>query len=238
MMDYITTFFASFLIVGLMYFILYNAISTVNYKRKALGFFIFGFIIFLGTLAGFIYDLKRDSYMDIKYFIFPSMNLLFMLAFEIIFLVSGNKYHHSFTNFKNANEGKVSQYLYVLIRWEDQYLLVKEMVKEKKEVLRAKYKGIKVKFEKNIIFHDEMITKFIEDYNLKTSSVKLAGKVKVNGKKTQEIYCYNLVVFEKSFKNLILSPIDKYEILKCYMDEEDKKIILNMLVNKDFEITV
>ncbi len=229
---------SSFLVVGLIYFILNNAVSTSNYKVKGLAFIITGVIIFIATLIGFLYDLKMGKYMDFEYFIFPIMNILQMSIYTIYFFTSSKKYHHKIGNYKNRIDTKVHKYLYVLISFDNDLYLDRDIIKSKfkNEIPKTKYKGLKIKFDKGVYFHDEMITKFIEETGLKTYSVNLVGQADIQGKKYQEVFCYNVVVFEKTPFLDTLSKVSKYDIMNCDMEDNDKKIILNMLVSKNFEI--
>ena len=53
-------FLAALVMVGFVYFILLRAISTKNYKRKALYILIGGMVLFLFFVGGLIYDIINE----------------------------------------------------------------------------------------------------------------------------------------------------------------------------------
>ncbi|MFA5543682.1 MAG: hypothetical protein WDA47_07875 [Bacilli bacterium] len=211
---------ASVLVLGLLYFILYNAINNSNYMRKGIIFLAFGLIIFGITLSGVLYDLNKGAVLSLRYLAFPLINLVFLLIFSIYFFSSAKKYNHSLRKFKKTTTRNINNYLYVVIRYEDFYLLDG----------KDKLKGVVIKFDKDVSFHDEMINRFIAITKTSVADKKYVGKVVVDNKVESIYYCYKIEILNISDSLSVLSQVNKFDIYQKPMLDFDKEIILRMLI--------
>ena len=222
-------FISSFLIIGLIFFIIGNAITTSNYKRKALIYSIAGLILLIGSFIGYLYDvfelgMERFS---LKYFIFPISIFVVTIAYTITNLIRAKKVNHHLRGYRHQQNNDLEQSLYIVFRIDDNYLLVEE---------EDKYRGYLFKFPRNIFFRDEALNLVLEKLGLTKISSKLVGKVNFNNKKKKIIYyCYNVLVtttdIHKGFK-----VIDKMGILQIEADQFDKELILKIIINDEFNI--
>lgn len=218
----IYSFITSILVIGLLYFILYNAVNNSNYMKKGLIFLGFGMIIVGVSIAGVMYDLNKGITITLKYLAFPITNLVFLVIFSIYFFTSAAKFNHKIRSFKKVSNDKVIDYLYLVFRYEDFYLL------DGKDNLR----GVVIKFDKNISFHDEMLNKFLSSTNTKIIDKKFVGKVMISKKRESIYYCYKLEALELSDLLRSLSQVNKFEIYQKPMHDFDKEVILKMLISK------
>lgn len=226
-MEYIKSVGSSILVLGLIFFIFNRAIETSNYKRKAYYNLIFGIFILLILIAGFIYDLTKYSInqLPLTYFSFPSVLILLTTYQFISNFVKANKYHHNFSTFKN-NIPKEVNYLYILYKYEDFFLLSK---------IESNYTGNITKFDKKVFFHDEMIDILIKRFNLDVFSKELIGTLRQNDKRNTNYYCY-LIELNKLNGVESLNQINKYDITKIDMLPFDKNLIFRILVKDKFDI--
>lgn len=218
----IYSFIASVLIVGLLYFILYNAVNNSNYMKKGIIFLVFGLIIFGATLAGIISDADKGTALSLRYLAFPIVNLMYLVIFSIYNFSCAFKYRHKLVHFTKVKNTKLVNYLYLVFRYEDFYLLDG---KENK-------KGFIIKFDKDTSYHDEMIEKFIKDTNISIYDKKYVGKVIKNDKLESTYYCYRIEVLELSNFLNSLEQVNKFEIYQQPMLDFDKEVILKMLISK------
>lgn len=220
-----------FLVSGLIYFIINNALRTANYKRKAFIFLSTGVVLLMGmTIAHFVYRYRSGvTIFDLHYFAFPIAVIILTLITVTFNLIKAKKYNHHFR--KNINRNKnLENFLYIIYKYEDNYYL---------DFKNDLYSGDIVKFERNIFFHDQMINRRIEKLKLNPKRLDLIGKVKGRNKRKQYIfYCY---LVELKNDTMILERFKKIDMFAIQMVKAldfHKNIILRIIIKENFEIEV
>ena len=199
-MEKISLLGASFVVAGLIYFIFHNALKTANFKRRALFFLIFGLVLVLGVGFGIYNDYKAGlvKKLTINYFAFPLTILLFAFIFPLVNFLKAKRFNHHIRGFKSQVDNSRTEYLYILYKYKDHYLLE----------LDNEYKGITIKFDKKVYFHDEMIKEFLSKEEMEVLKHRFCGTISTTQKKKKSIYyCYEIEI--KSLNN----ELRKYEAI-------------------------
>ncbi len=233
-------FGAALIMFGFIYFILIRAINTKNYKRKSIYMFISGMILVLFFIGGIIYDIITGNFnyykTKIDYFVFLIIAILYVSFFSIFYYIKGRKMKQKFNS--NFNKKKATptikdkkEYVYIILKYNNDFLLVKDNDANL-------YKGIVLKFTHTDFFHDEIIKKYINDYNLNVLSYQFIGKAKKVLKKDNIYYCYKIILNEIPDIKNNFEIVDGVKLIDLPMQDDDKKIIYNSVVNDNFEITL
>lgn len=228
-MDVISILGASFVVAGLLFFIFNNAIKTANFKKRALYFFIFGLLLVAAVFFGIFKDYKAGllNKTTFGYFAFPITIFSFFILFTVINLIKAKKYNHRFMGFKSQTDKSKVEYLYVLYKYKDNYLLEFD----------SEYKGIIIKFEHKVYFHDEMIKKLLNKEDMDIIKHKFCGTITTKQKRrTATYYCYEIELASLNDELRKYEIVNKFDIVKINMSTFHKNIILRMLINKEFNI--
>jgi hypothetical protein len=227
--DLIIKFISSSLIIGLIFFIIGNAITTSNYKRRALIYAIVGAVLLLGSFIGYLYDvyeLEMGKF-SLEYFLFPISIFVIAASYTISNLIRAKKVNHHLRGYRHQQNNDLEQSLYIVFRMDNNYLFLEE---------EDKYRGYLFKFPKNVFFHDEALNLVLEKLNFKKVSSKLVGKVNFTRKKKTFIYyCYNVSVSFADVPNGF-KAVDKLGVLQIEADQLDKELILKTIINEEFNI--
>lgn len=226
-MDILLSVVSAILVVGLIFFMTKNAIKSSNYKKKALVYFLVGFVLLLGCLGAYIYDLKVNEGIKVSdYYIFPGTIIVYMVLTVTVCLVKAGKYNHHFRKYRHMQSNDLDQFVYILFKNKDNYFLKEE---------DGKYKGDIIKYYRGVFFHDEMINKYIEKLSLNINSFKYIGEVnkKVKSKK-QQYFCYLINIDELEIDKF--KKIDFYSIADISAESFDKQVILRIVIGNEFKI--
>ncbi len=234
-------FGGAILLIGFFYFLAIRAISTKNYKRKSLYLFIFGLVIFLFFIGGIIYDIIKGldlSEVYLGYYAFPIIAFVYMVSSSLYYYIKGRNLKQKFKSNSVKQNSKPTikdkkEFLYIILKHEGNFLLVKEV--EKEDTI---YKGITIKFPHNEFFHDELVKEYIVNNNLDVISYSQVGKATKHDKKDNIYYCYKLLLNSIPLKITDLVEIDSYKLVSLNMNEADKKIIYTSVVENNFDITL
>lgn len=212
---------------GLIFFIINNAFSTSNYKRKALVFFLTGFILLIGMMIGYIIDrynhLKDYTFKDFAFAIDVFMVTSILV---IVNVYKGNKYHHHLGGYKKTSNPQ-NNYLYIVYQYKDHYYLA---------IDKENYCGDMVRFARNVYFHDQMMNLYLEKSQLKAKLVKYVGRLFATEKHKDYIfYCY-FVEVESDEHLERFHRVDKLEVQNIKTLNFHKNIILRILIKEEFDI--
>ena len=229
MLDIVKSIGSAILIASLLFFIFSNAIGLSNYKRRAVGYLIFGMALLTILLFGLFDEYKNISLKVVpkQSFIFPGVVFVMTLTLTVYSFVMARKYNHNFKTFRRQSP-REELYLYLVYKYEDVFLLEKN---------NDKYLGDLIPFDKKILFHDEMISRFIDQQKLNINKAKFIGKLQINSKKKKIYYCYlidvyNLLGLDEKYQ------VNKYDLPQIEMDEFHKKIVLRIGLQENFDIRI
>ena len=240
-MQTLRSFGAAILIIGFIYFILIRAIETRNYKRKSLYIFISGLPIFILFIIGVFLDGNNpapypNGKYDLAYYAFLITSFVFLVFFTLFYFIKGyklkQKFKSSFTKMKQVPTIKnKKEYLYIIIKYENSFVLQKE-TKDEKEL----YRGIFIKFPHNEFFHDELVKSYIYNKKLDIASYKYIGKAIKKEKQDHIFYCYRILLNSVPIDFNNYEIVDSYKLLSVNLSDMDKKILFTSVVNEDFDI--
>lgn len=222
-LEIIRALVASLFICALLFFIFNNAVNTANFKRKGLYNIIFGIVFNVGFLIGYLYDRSHNIAIS-KVYIFPLVFDVLLIILVIINLVKAKKYNHSFK--ANINKSPNEQNFLYLV-----YQNGNDLFLERKQ---EGYGGKIIPFERKVLFYDEMLEKYFEKQKMTIKKAHMMGRYRIIKKKHNIYFCYLIDVDNKEVLNF--TKLSKYDIINVEMNDFDKKIILNMLLNKEFDI--
>lgn len=212
------------LIMGLIYFIFNNALGRMKYKIKSIIILVFGIALAIGFYFAYRYDLIHEMYADKEdYFIYVIINIVYSLCFFIYYILIKNPYAMKFSH-KTTSKVYYKDYLYIVFKHEDNYLLTK-----KKEM----YSGLNFPI-KRTEFHDDVISKIINEAKISNYQIEKIGTYKMTLKK--EIHTIYLIDL---FENIIYKDfiqINKKEIMNLPMDNFDKEIIFRIIIGESINI--
>lgn len=234
-------FLAALVMVGFVYFILLRAISTKNYKRKALYILISGMVLFLFFVGGLIYDIINELIIfkdaPFYYFAFLVVSLAFVIFFPLYYYIKGvksrqrliTKFIKKQTSIPEHKDKK--EMLYLILNYNGNILLKK--TNEKEEEI---YNTIIVKFGSTDFFHDEFVNKVIYKLGLNVSNQTFIGTATKAGKKDEVYYCYSITVEEITKEIESFIEISKFDLLNVNLNDIDKSIIYTSIIESNFNI--
>lgn len=228
-MDVLPIIGASFVVAGLLFFIFYNAVRTANFLRRAIFFAIFGIVLLIGLSIGIIKDYNNGLIpkFTLSYFTFPLVILIFTLFFIIYYLVNAKRYHHQLRSFKHRAKKTNNEYLYLIYKYEDCYLLEIDDV----------YRGIIVRFDKDVYFRDDMIERVVATNKLDVKRTRYCGTVNsMEKKKRVTYYCYEIEVNSLNSTLENYKQINRLKMPSLFTNTFHKNIIFRMLLNEQFNI--
>jgi hypothetical protein len=215
---------ASVLGIGLFYFILNRALSSLRHKTRGLINLIVGLIMTGGFVWAFISDYQGGNIFEYPtHLFFIGASLLFSLSISLYLLL----YRVAlFSKNKTTSKSYFQEYLYVIGRsGQDLYLF------EDKQ----KYHGLLLKLKKTD-FHDEVIRNFERKNNLSVIKEEEIVRGKITFPKQKKIYhCYMFTIKEGN----LLSKAKLVPGLKLGefpIDDFDKEIILRLMLKEPFDI--
>ncbi|HHU55604.1 MAG TPA: hypothetical protein GXZ48_02785 [Acholeplasmataceae bacterium] len=228
MFDILIDIGKSLAVTVLIFFIINNAFSTHNYKRKALIFFLTGLILLLGMFIAHLFDRFVLDYkiFPARYFAFPIAVLIVTIFLVSINLYRGNKYHHKLKGYERQVNNE-ENYLYVLYQYKDYYYLYKN---------NDTLSGDVVKFSRNIYFHDQMINVRINQLKLNPKAVNYIGKFSASEKQKDFVFFCYLVELNNDDHLEKFIKVDMYEIQNLKTLDFHKNIILRILIKEEFDI--
>ena len=232
---------AAFVIISFIYFIFIQAINTKNYIRKSLYLFIAGFVVVLLFISARIIDINNKypypyGKFDINYYSFLIISIAYNIIIPTIYYIKGYKRKQKFkSNFKKTTPKPTVKekrnFLYIIIRNENDFLLNKKTIEEKDF-----YSGIIIKFPHSEFFHDEIIRDFINQYEIDYSTYKCIGKVTKPGKVDELYYCYKIIINEKTNKISHLENINSFELMNKNINDFDKTILFISIIEDQSDI--
>ena len=228
-MDLFLLIGASFIVTGLIFFIFHNAIKTANYKRRSICFLILGLCLMIAIALGIYKDFRDGKLLKVTftYIVFPLSVVIMTIIFTVSNLVNAKRYHHSLHKFKNLTNSSRQEYLYVVYKFKDDYLLTHE----------SNYQGLLYKFDHNVYFHDEMINKVITKNAIDVENKRFCGTVSKKLKKKQIVYyCYEITINVINEFLAKYERVNKFDIPKLDIDPFHKNIIFRILINEQFKI--
>lgn len=229
-MDLMLEIGASFVVTGLMFFIFHNAIKTANYKRRAVYFMLFGLFLLMALTFGIYKDFRDGKLIKVtfSYLVFPLTVVFMIIVFVVTNLLNAKRYHHTFHKFSSSVNSSKQEYLYIVFKYKDYYLLSYD---------DNNYQGIVYKFDNKVFFHDDMMEKVINRLEIDLINKRFCGTVSKNQKKKKTIYyCYEITVKSKNSELDKYQSVSKYDMTKIEAEPFHKNIILRILINEQFKI--
>lgn len=215
---------ASVLGIGLFYFILNRALSSLRHKTRGLINLIVGLILTGGLVWGFAADYQGGT-------IFEYPTHLFFIGSSFLYWVSISLYLllyrvALFSKNKTTSQAYFQEYLYVIGRnGQDLYLF------EDKQ----KYHGLLLRLKKTD-FHDEAIRNFERKNNLCVVKEEEVIRGKITFTKQKKIYhCYMFTIKEGN----VLTKTHLVPGLKLGeypIDDLDREIIMRLMLKEPFDI--
>lgn len=218
---------SAILIIGLCFFIFTNAIGSSNFKRKSIYYLIFGLVLFGLLGIGLLEELQTKSLKELSVTSWGMalVTLLYTLIFVVFNLVMAKRYHHNFKSYRSTKP-KDQMYLYILYQYEDAYLLAKQEGSPQGEV---------VLFDKDILFHDEMMERWIKRRQLQVVHSQKIGTAYMEEKRPKKYFCYHVEVSSmQGLEDYI--QVNKFDLALLDTSPFHKKLLLRIGLKDNFEI--
>lgn len=228
----IPPFVARILLVGLIFFIIVNAIQTPNYKRKGWWIIIIGFLFTLYFIGGFVYDYIQNPgvIFTFSYFSYPVTIAAYTLIIGGFYLISSKKLNMRYAKYEVPIKKESIKYLFIVYKYEDYYLLKKEGTLQKAEFF---------KFKKSRYYHDMEMSSFLGEKGIHASSTEMIGKViKVGKKRDEEIFCYMVTINQFNEYLRSFDQVSKFKLTSIKSDDFTRQTILRMALKTPFEIKI
>lgn len=215
-------------VIGLLFLIFNNIITTYNYKKRAIYNLIFGLVLTLIFATSYILD----------YFVFKKVldkiiyfSFILVSVFYTSFLCS--KYFRKGKMLRQNISGRVKtvldkkEYLYIVYAHENEVYLEKE-----------KHHGIVYKMD-NRDFHDEVIKKLNNKYNVSCfeENIEKIGEYTIKDKKDIIYHCYYIGINDKMVNDEYVS-FDKKDVIRLDFEHIDRQIIFRILLREFFDVVV
>ncbi|HHU20868.1 MAG TPA: hypothetical protein GXZ51_00275 [Acholeplasma sp.] len=209
--------FLSFLAVGFFFMLLNGLVRNSNYKRKAFYNFLLGVGFVSLFVISYLYDRQNTDMVNFtKHYVLIGVSGFYLVTLTIYNYIQGARKNERL--FKGGRSSKPKDFIYILLKYQDGYLL---------EKTNDKYLAVIQKMKTN--FHDEEVSKFASNYG-NCFNVSYKGIVL---KKDYNYYCY---LIETVNLNPKLEYVDQFQLTKVMMSAEDKEIILSIILRNDFVI--
>ncbi|MFA7126906.1 MAG: hypothetical protein WC182_05025 [Bacilli bacterium] len=228
----ISPMIARILIVGLVFFIIINAIHTSNYKRKGWWVLLAGTVFCLYFMGGFVYDFigNPGALFRLAYFSYPIIVAGYTLLISGFYFINSKKYNKRFAKYEVPKKKESIKYLFILYKYEDYYLLKKQGGLQKAELF---------KFSKSKYYHDVEIISFLEKKEIQSTSVDLIGRVtKVGKRRDEEIFCYMVTIQRFNEYLRTFDQVSKYKLTALQTDDFTRQLVLRMALKTPFEIKI
>ncbi len=207
--------FLSALAVGFFFMILNGLIKRSNYKRKGLYNFLLGLAFIVLFLGSYFYDKYIFGITDFtKYYALLGSSAFYTLVLAGYNFIKGIQRNERV--FKGTKSSKPKDFIYILLKYQDGFLL---------EKTNEKYLASVRKMKTN--FHDEDVSNFVKSYG-ECLNVSYKGVVY---KKDYSYYCY---LIETNTYNQQLEFVNQFELTQIMMSAEDKEIVLSIILRNDF----
>lgn len=207
--------------LGLVFYILNKAFAQKGYKNRFFMNLFFGIFLTTIFIISFIVDYKGENIF--KYYYRHLILVIVSFAYSLLIITNILK-KIKYTNIriiKPKNRISGNDYLYVLFKYKDGYLL-----KKRKEL----YQGYIYKMKTN--FHDEAMEEVLKKFSLNIDNKQYKGKIS-NGDKIY--YCY-LVEVDQNITGL--EEVNMYDLVNLKADDFNKQAILSIILKEDFNIAI
>ncbi len=254
MVDLLKEYGAAILGIGFIFFLVIRIQNNANYKKKAFAALITGVVITFILITLISIDILTSDdiyrfYPDFAftkdffyYYAFLFTSVLMTIIIPLIFFFMGKSRHQQFKSFsykieKEKMEAKPTikdeiESVYVVIRHNGNYLLRRNN--------DDTYSGIVRRLMGSTIFHDEMIKKVMNEFELDEDNVtyNFAGEAKLIKGKDIHYYCYTIDINEVNESLRDYYEISAYDLINYNMNEIDKQIIYHIILREKFKIEV
>lgn len=211
--------------IGLIFFILNNALKNIRYKRRGITHLMLGFFLAGVFLFAFFRDYKGGPWINYyQYYLFILAPLVYGVSFAYYYLIH-MRGRSIIRKKKNLSKYYFKDYLYLIYRYENDICLVKK---------KEKYRGLIFKLK-----HGELHDSFIYNQNRKLGincriDAKRIGKVTYKEQR-RTYHCYQVSLLEEQTIER-LECVNAYQLVNMPMDEFDKEILYRMIIGEPFDL--
>lgn len=216
-------------VIGFLYFILFNALRTANYMKRMFITLIITILLLVYFCIGFISDLEKEL---TKLGMIRNISILctifvYGISFIIYFIIKAKKYNHHLVKPNKFSQSNTEQFLYILYRYQNDYFL-----KESDEKLGAEI----IKFDHKCFFYDDMIKRHLIKNNIKAINDKMYGTASIYKKKKITFYCLEVDLESVSSYFDEFKTISKLDLSTLELSDFHKALIYRMLIKEHFNI--
>jgi hypothetical protein len=223
-MNLIYEIVSAILILGLIFYILNEALKSLKFKTRGM----INLFVGLGLSAAFgitlWLDYRGDTLLNYYYyFIFIGVALIYGLAYAYYLIKFVRR--TSRLNKRIISKYYFSDHLYVVYRFENNYYLQKK---------KDKYQGLILKLGKSD-FHDSLLQSLNKRLQVAVRcDIYKAGKYTLLTRR-QAYYCYVINLLEQ--QDLPgLEMINAYQLINVNQDDFDKEILYRIILGEIFDI--
>ncbi|NLD27133.1 MAG: hypothetical protein GX661_07215 [Acholeplasmataceae bacterium] len=223
-MNVIYEIFSAILILGLLFYILNEALKNLKYKIRGLINLIVSLVLSVAVGVTLWLDYRGGSLLQYYYyFVFIGVALIYGFAYAYYQL----KYvrRTSRLNKRIISKYYFTDYLYVVYRFENNFYLQKN---------KDKYQGIVLKLGKSD-FHDSMLLNLNKRLQIsKRFDINKVGKY-TERLKRKVYYCYVIDLLEQEDISG-LEMINAYNLINVNQNDFDKEILYRIILGEVFDI--